>query len=44
MRDWEIHPAAQEELEAILDYYLGIDVELAHSFDEHYTRYRKGAG
>lgn len=41
MTDWEIHLSAQEEMESILDYFVGIDPELAHSFEWHYTRYRK---
>ena len=41
MSSWAIHPAAESELEEALEYYLSIDPELAHSFDEHYTRYRK---
>ena len=41
MTSWRIHPAAEDELEAAFEYYLGIDPELAHSFDEHYKRYRE---
>jgi plasmid stabilization system protein ParE len=41
MSAWDIHPRAQQELEAIVEYYLAIDAELALSFDEHYTRYRQ---
>jgi hypothetical protein len=41
MKAWEIHPEAQRELEDAFDFYLVIDEELAHAFDEHYTRYRK---
>ena len=40
MTPWNIHPAAEDELEAVFDGYLSIDPELAHSFDEHYRRYR----
>ncbi|OYW74823.1 MAG: hypothetical protein B7Z37_16045 [Verrucomicrobia bacterium 12-59-8] len=40
MISWHIHPAAEDELEAALEHYLGIDPELAHSFDEHYKRCR----
>ena len=33
---WSIHPAAEDELEQSFEHYLGIDPELAHSFDEYY--------
>jgi plasmid stabilization system protein ParE len=41
MTVWEIHPSAEEELEEVADYYLGIDAELAQSFDQHYRHYRQ---
>lgn len=41
MKNWDIHPKAQQELEEAFEYYLAIDAELALSFDEHYTRHRK---
>lgn len=41
MTSWNIHPAAEDELEAAFDGYLSIDAELAHSFDEHYRRHRQ---
>jgi plasmid stabilization system protein ParE len=41
MTPWNIHPAAEDELEAAFEHYLSVDVELAHSFDEHYRRYRQ---
>jgi plasmid stabilization system protein ParE len=41
MTAWRIHPAAEQELEDAVDYYLGIDAGLAYSFDEHYRQYRE---
>ena len=41
MKTWAIHPEAENELEEAFERYLSIDPELAYSFDEHYTRYRK---
>ena len=35
----EIHPLAQQELEAALEHYLSIDAELASSFYDHYQRH-----
>ncbi|TLD68710.1 hypothetical protein FEM03_21245 [Phragmitibacter flavus] len=40
MTAWQIHPAARHELIEVLSYYLTIDPELAHAFDDHYRRYR----
>ena len=44
MMTMEILPAAQQELEEAFDYYLAIDAELAHSFDQHYEKYRLQIG
>ncbi len=44
MMSMEILPAAQQELEEAFDYYLTIDPELAHSFDQHYERHRLQIG
>ena len=41
MREWSIHPAAQSELEGILEHYLAIDGDLATDFDRHYRRHRE---
>ncbi|MBB5039066.1 hypothetical protein HNQ64_003335 [Prosthecobacter dejongeii] len=40
MTAWRIHPAAEQELENVVDHYLGVDAKLAYSFDEHYRHYR----
>jgi plasmid stabilization system protein ParE len=41
MKPWDIHPEAQQELEDAFEYYLVIGEDLAQSFDEYYTSYRK---
>lgn len=41
MTGWSIHPAAQDELEEAVEYYLAIDGELARDFDRYYRRYRQ---
>jgi plasmid stabilization system protein ParE len=38
---WDIHPAAQLELEDAFNYHLLIEAELGHSFNEHYKRHHR---
>jgi hypothetical protein len=40
MKNWDIHPEAQLELEEAIANYLSIEQNLAYSFDEHYTTCR----
>jgi hypothetical protein len=35
MKNWDIHPEAELELEEAISNYLSIDENLAYSFDEH---------
>ena len=40
MIEWRIHPSAQEEHDAQIEAFAGIDEDLAIAFEERYLHYR----